>query len=40
MMMTASNVIFLIRFFGGIALMFLVGWIIGHVFKIDEFFKE
>ena len=39
-MTAASNIFFLIRFFGGIAFLFLIGWVIGHVIKIDDFFKN
>ena len=35
-----DNFILLLKFFGGLILFFAVGWLIGHLLKLDKKYEE
>jgi hypothetical protein len=34
-----ANLIFILEFFGGVILLFGLGWVVGHLFRLDNRYK-
>jgi hypothetical protein len=35
-----NNLRIILEYFGGIILLFASGWLVGHLLKLDEIYKE
>lgn len=35
-----DTLLLIVEFFGGIILLFSIGWLIGHLLKLDDYKKE
>jgi hypothetical protein len=35
-----TNLVLILKFFGGLILLFIFGIIVGHLFKLDKYYKD